>query len=80
LGQGEARGGEREGQEADRDRLQKDLLVSVEQMRRGVAARVTEVEISAAAQAQASVGPSQQEFAGLLGVSVRASQDWEQCR
>ena len=65
---------------SDRDRFQKDLLTSVEQMRRGEAARVTEVQISAAAQARASVGLSQQEFAGLLGVSARTLQDWEQGR
>jgi putative transcriptional regulator len=65
---------------SDRDRFQKDLLTSVEQMRRGETARVTEVQISAAAQARASVGLSQQEFAGLLGVSARTLQDWEQGR
>ncbi len=65
---------------SDRDRFQNDLLTSVEQMRKGVAARVTNVEISAAAQARASVGLSQQEFASLLGVSARTLQDWEQGR
>lgn len=65
---------------SDRDQFQNDLLTSVEQMRKGVAARVTNVEISAAAQARASVGLSQQEFASLLGVSARTLQDWEQGR
>ncbi|MBA2668192.1 MAG: helix-turn-helix domain-containing protein [Trueperaceae bacterium] len=65
---------------SDRDQFQNDLLTSVEQMRKGVAARVTKVEISAAAQARASVGLSQQEFASLLGVSARTLQDWEQGR
>jgi putative transcriptional regulator len=65
---------------SERNRFQQDLLTSIEQMRRGEAARVTEVEISAAAQARASVGLSQQEFASLLGVSARTLQDWEQGR
>ena len=55
-------------------------MTSVEQTRRGEAARVPEVEISVAAQARASVGRSQGEFASLLGVSVRTLQDWEQGR
>jgi putative transcriptional regulator len=49
-------------------------------MRRGQAARVTKVRLPAAAQARASVGLSQQEFAQLLGVSARTLQDWEQGR
>jgi putative transcriptional regulator len=57
-----------------------DLLASAKQMRRGQAARVSEVELPAAAQARASVGLSQQEFAQLLGVSARTLQDWEQGR
>jgi putative transcriptional regulator len=65
---------------SDRDRFQKDLPTSVEQMRRGEAARVTEVQLSSAAQARASVGLSQREFASLLGVSARTLQDWEQGR
>ena len=65
---------------SDKARFQKDLLTSVKQMRRGQAAHVTKVEIPAAAQARASVGQSQQEFARLLGVSARTLQDWEQGR
>jgi putative transcriptional regulator len=61
-------------------KFQADLLTSVRQMRRGRAARVTEVRLPAAAQARASVGLSQQEFAQLLGVSARTLQDWEQGR
>ena len=60
--------------------FQKDLLESVKQMRRGQAARVTQVALPAAAQARAKVGLSQQEFADLLGVSARTIQDWEQGR
>lgn len=65
---------------SDLARFQKDLLESVRQMRQGQAARVTRVEVPAAAQARALVGLSQQQFAGLLGVSARTLQDWEQGR
>jgi putative transcriptional regulator len=65
---------------SDVDQFQSDLLESVEQMRRGQAARVTEVKLPAAAEARASVGMTQQEFAQLLGVSPRTLQDWEQGR
>jgi putative transcriptional regulator len=65
---------------SDIDQFQRDLLESVEQMRRGQAARVTEVKLPAAAEARASVGMTQQEFALLLGVSPRTLQDWEQGR
>lgn len=61
-------------------KFQADLLASVKQMRRGQAARVTKVTLPAAAEARASVGLSQQEFAKLLGVSARTLQDWEQGR
>ena len=61
-------------------KFQSDLLESVKQMRRGQAARVTKVKLSEAAEARASVGLSQQEFAILLGVSARTLQDWEQGR
>ena len=60
--------------------FQEDLLESAKQMRRGQAARVSRVALPAAAQARASVGLSQQEFALLLGVSARTLQDWEQGR
>lgn len=60
--------------------FKKDLLKSVKQMRKGQAARVTKVEVPAAAEARARVGLSQQQFAGLLGVSARTLQDWEQGR
>ncbi len=60
--------------------FQQDLLESVRQMRKGQAARVTNVKLPAAAEARASVGLSQQQFARLLGVSPRTLQDWEQGR
>ena len=61
-------------------KFQADLLASVKQMRRGQAARVSKVKLPAAAEARASIGLSQQEFALLLGVSARTLQDWEQGR
>lgn len=61
-------------------KFQADLLESVKQMRRGQAARVTEVRLPEAAEARAVTGLSQQEFAVLLGVSARTLQDWEQGR
>ena len=61
-------------------RFQDDLRESVRQMRTGKAARVTQVKLSAAAEAGARCGLSQHEFAALLGVSPRTLQDWEQGR
>lgn len=60
--------------------LGEKLLRSVQQMKRGEAARVTAVELPAAAQARVRSGLSQSEFASLLGVSTRTLQDWEQGR
>jgi putative transcriptional regulator len=57
-----------------------DLLESVRQMNTGKAARLTEVKVSAAVEAQLSVGMSQHDFARMLGVSVRTLQDWGQGR
>jgi putative transcriptional regulator len=62
------------------EQFKNDLLKSVRQMKTGKAARVTTVEVSAAAEARNRVGLSQSEFAKLLGVSVRTVQDWEQGR
>lgn len=61
-------------------KFQQDLLESVRQMKRGEAARTTQVQLPAAAYARAQVGLSQQDFAHLLGVSARTLQDWEQGR
>ena len=65
---------------SEMQKFQEDLLASVKQMRHGQAARVSKVKLPAAAEARASVGLSQQEFAQLLGVSPRTLQDWEQGR
>lgn len=65
---------------SEMQKFQQDLLKSVKQMRRGRAARITKVQLPAAAEARAQVGLSQQDFASLLGVSARTLQDWEQGR
>lgn len=65
---------------SDMKKFQQDLLESVQQMRRGEAARVTKVALPAAAEARARSGLSKLEFAQLLGVSPRTLQDWEQGR
>ena len=62
------------------EQLQQDLLESVRQMNTAKAARVTQVPLSAAAEARAKVGVSQSAFAKLIGVSLRTLQDWEQGR
>jgi putative transcriptional regulator len=62
------------------ERLKRDLLKSVKQMRRGEAARVTRVKVPEAAEARSRTGLSQEQFARLLGVSARTLQDWEQGR
>lgn len=62
------------------ERYQQDSLDSVRQMKAGKAARVTEVPLSAAAEARAKAGDSQSASARLIGVSLRTLQDWEQGR
>ena len=61
-------------------KFQEDLLESVRQMKRGEAARITKVKLPQAAEARQRMGISQQDFASLLGVSIRTLQDWEQGR
>ena len=57
-----------------------ELLTSVREMKAGIRARVHHPEISEVAHARLVSGLSQTAFAGLLGVSVRTLQDWEQGR
>lgn len=65
---------------SDMEKFQKDLLDSVQQMRRGKTARFTQVNVPEAAEVRARSGLSQRDFAKLLGVSPRTLQDWEQGR
>jgi len=62
------------------ERIQKDLLESVRQMKAGKAARTTKVTLSPIAEARNRLGMSQSELAALMGVSPRTLQDWEQGR
>jgi putative transcriptional regulator len=62
------------------EQFQNDLLESVRQMKKGKAARVTQITLSATSEVRAKVGLSQSAFAKLLGVSVRTLQEWEQGR
>ena len=55
-----------------------DLLRSVRQMKAGKAARKTRVKLPAVVSARNASGLSQAQFAGLLGISVRTLQKWEQ--
>ena len=66
--------------DAEMKQFQADLLRSVEQMKKGRAARTTRVLVTPASEARARVGLTQSQFAELLGVSVRTLQDWEQGR
>ncbi|MEX8517681.1 MAG: helix-turn-helix domain-containing protein [Leptothrix sp. (in: b-proteobacteria)] len=65
---------------SEMEQFQRDLLESVQQMKRGEAARTTQIKLPEAAEARAKTGLSQQAFALLLGVSARTLQDWEQGR
>ncbi len=65
---------------SETEKFQKDLLKSVRQIKRGEAARTTQVKLPEAAEARAKVELSQQAFAALLGVSARTLRDWEQGR
>lgn len=64
----------------DMKQFQNDLLASVRQMKAGKAAHLTEVQLSPIVEARNRVRMSQTQFAGLMGVSVRTLQDWEQGR
>jgi len=64
----------------DKERFQQDLLESVRQMKAGRVAKLTQVVVPGAAEARACTGLSQADFAGLLGVSKRTLQEWEQGR
>ncbi len=57
-----------------------ELLQSVREMKAGKHGRVHHIEVSAVTEARRKAGLSQAQFAGLLGVSKRTLQDWEQGR
>jgi putative transcriptional regulator len=57
-----------------------ELLEAVQQMKGGMAARATTVQLNTASDARMKVGLSQSQFASVLGVSVRTLQEWEQRR
>ncbi len=62
------------------EELGAQLLRSVREMKAGLRGRVHTAEVSGIVEARQGAGLSQAAFAGLLGVSVRTLQDWEQGR
>ncbi len=65
--------------DAQRD-LGAELLESVRAIKAGKVGKVNLMPVSIAAEARQRLGLSQAQFAGMLGVSVRTFQDWEQGR
>ena len=65
--------------DAKRD-LGAELLQAVRDMKAGKGKVVAKIEVPPVVMARMKSGLSQSEFAGLLGVSVRTLQDWEQGR
>jgi putative transcriptional regulator len=57
-----------------------ELLQAVEEMKAGKAARIHRVKMSDVTAARSRAGISQSQLAGLLGVSTRTLQEWEQGR
>ena len=57
-----------------------ELLQSVREMKVGKRGCMHQIEVSPVTEARRKVGLSQAQFAGLLGVSKRTLQDWEQGR
>lgn len=70
---------ELEARDAGRD-VGAELLQSMRDVKAGNIGRVNVVKITAAAEARQRLGLSQAQFAGMLGISVRTYQDWEQGR
>lgn len=70
---------ELEARDAKRD-IGAELLASVRAVKAGKLGTVNMVPVSIAAEARQRLGLSQAQFAGMLGVSVRTFQDWEQGR
>ena len=65
--------------DAKRD-LGAELLQSIREMKAGKGTVVAKIDVPPVVMARMRSGLSQSEFAGLLGVSVRTLQDWEQGR
>lgn len=57
-----------------------ELLQAVRDIKAGKASHVSMLEISPIATARQKIGLSQNEFAKMLGVSLRILQEWEQGR
>lgn len=70
---------ELQARDAKRD-IGAELLQSIRDVKAGNVGKVNVVKITPAAEARQRLGMSQSQFAGLLGVSVRTFQDWEQGR
>lgn len=65
--------------DAQRD-IGAELLESIRDVKAGRIGKVNVVKVSVAAEARQRLGMSQAQFAGMLGVSLRTFQDWEQGR
>jgi putative transcriptional regulator len=56
------------------------LLASVKQMKAGIAARTTKVELNEVTEVRQQTGLTQAQFAQALCISKRTLQEWEQGR
>lgn len=57
-----------------------EAIAGIKEYKRGRVGRVSKVAVSPVVEARLKSGLSQSKFAGLLGVSLRTLQDWEQGR
>lgn len=68
------------GDDASGEKIGRELLESIREMKSGQAARVTDVQANEVAEARHRTGLSQAQFAEALGISKRTLQEWEQGR